>query len=99
MQDRTDESVPHDSASQEGSLPFFTRYLEGQHNADRDFWSTTKFPSDLDEAFTNKYPSDGDDNPPHPPDDSFLQARGDELNLSLLQTLKYPSDRDEDDLY
>ncbi len=70
MQDKKDASAPLDNLSHEGSLPFFARFLEGQHNGDGDFWATTKFPSDLDEAHTNKYPSDGDDNPP--PDPRYL---------------------------
>ncbi|MBV9210731.1 MAG: microviridin/marinostatin family tricyclic proteinase inhibitor [Acidobacteria bacterium] len=95
MQEKT--GAPH---NQEGDLPFFARYLEGQRDAGQETFATTKFPSDLDEAYTNKYPSDGDDNPPYPPDDdTYMQARGDEVTLNLLQTLKYPSDRDEDDLY
>ena len=71
MQDKKNASAPLDTLSNEGSLPFFTRYLEGQSNGDGDFWATTKHPSDLDEAYTNKYPSDGDDTP-YPPDDRML---------------------------
>ncbi len=97
MQDKQDASAPQDSLSHEGSLPFFTRFLEGQHKADGDSWATTKFPSDLDEYMTHKYPSDGDDNP-YPLDDDIMQARGKEMDLSLHMTLKYPSDRDEGDL-
>jgi len=59
MQGKTDANVPQDSLTQEGSVPFFTRFLEGQNN----------------------------DN---------LQAADSNQN-ELLQTLKYPSDRDEID--
>ena len=60
MQGKTDANVPQDSLTQEGSVPFFTRFLEGQHN-------------------DNLQAADGNQN-------------------ELLQTLKYPSDRDEFDL-
>jgi hypothetical protein len=61
MQDKTDAKVPQDASTQEGSVPFFTRFLEGQNS----------------------------DNP---------QSDGGNSNRNeLLQTLKYPSDRDEDD--
>ena len=65
MPDRTDASAPHDSASQEGSLPFFTRFLEGQRA----------------------------------PHDGLLQSPDDNPDSSPLLSLKYPSDRDEDDWY
>jgi hypothetical protein len=90
MRDNTDASARHDSPQPEGSLPFFTRFLEGQNEAERSA-ATTKYPSDLDEYMTMKYPSDGDDNPP--PEDSILPSST-ERQLSA-QTLKYPSDRDE----
>ena len=52
-------------------VPFFARYLEGQDypEVQTDVKAggrgvTLKSPSDLDEAVTMKYPSDGDDNPP-----------------------------------
>ena len=52
-------------------LPFFARYLEGQDypSAQTDVKAgfpggTQKTPTDIDEAHTMKYPSDGDDNPP-----------------------------------
>jgi hypothetical protein len=61
MQGKTDANVPQDSLTQEGSVPFFTRFLEGQNN----------------------------DNPQN--------SGSDDDRNELLQTLKYPSDRDEDD--
>lgn len=67
MQGKTDANVPQDSLTQEGSVPFFTRFLEGQNN----------------------------DNPQAA--GGSLQAGSDGNQNELLQTLKYPSDRDEDD--
>ncbi|MCA1633909.1 MAG: microviridin/marinostatin family tricyclic proteinase inhibitor [Acidobacteria bacterium] len=93
MQDNTDASNHHDSLQQEGSLPFFARFLEGQNNAERSA-ATTKYPSDLDEFTTLKYPSDGDDDTPT--EDSILAAAT-ERRISAL-TLKYPSDFDEGDM-
>jgi hypothetical protein len=64
MQGKRDANVPQYSLTQEGSVPFFTRFLEGQNND-------------------------------HP-----QAANGgiqDSNQNELLQTLKYPSDRDEDD--
>lgn len=53
------------------AVPFFARYLEGQDypEVQSDVKAgrgqvTLKAPSDIDEAVTMKYPSDGDDNPP-----------------------------------
>jgi hypothetical protein len=66
MQGKTDANVPQDSLTQEGSVPFFTRFLEGQNN----------------------------DNPQGA---GGMQAGSDGNRNELLQTLKYPSDRDEDD--
>ncbi|HEX7318219.1 MAG TPA: microviridin/marinostatin family tricyclic proteinase inhibitor [Pyrinomonadaceae bacterium] len=86
MADTTD-NARHDSASQAGSLPFFARFLEGQRGEERSA-ATTKFPSDLDEFVTHKYPSDGDDDNP-PVEDALLAAP------ARPMTLKYPSDRDE----
>lgn len=51
-------------------VPFFVRYLEGQHypevasDVKAGIGGTQKHPTDLDEPHTLKYPSDGDDNPP-----------------------------------
>lgn len=54
------------------ATPFFVRFLEGQPYPEVEAdvkagrgGATTKYPSDIDEAITMKYPSDGDDNPPH----------------------------------
>lgn len=62
MPGKTDANLPHESLTQEGSVPFFARFLEGQHS------------------------------------DPSQAANDHESNQNrLLQTLKYPSDRDEDD--
>jgi hypothetical protein len=54
MQDK-DTSNHHDS------LPFFTRFLEGQNKTEPSAL-TFKFPSDVDEGdMTMKYPSDNDE--------------------------------------
>jgi len=52
-------------------LPFFARYLESQDypSVQTDVKAgfpggTQKYPTDIDEAHTMKYPSDGDDNLP-----------------------------------
>ena len=48
-----DASAHQDSLSTEGSLPFFTRFLEGQDNTERSavthLSQTLKYPSDRDE--------------------------------------------------
>lgn len=93
MSENTDPNPRQDALPQEGSLPFFTRFLEGQNNTERSA-ATTKFPSDTDEMMTMKYPSDGDDDPPA--EDRILRA-ADAGNQSRKMTLKYPSDRDEID--
>jgi hypothetical protein len=93
MPDNTDANNHHDSSQQEGSLPFFARFLEGQNNAEQSA-TTTKYPSDLDEFTTMKYPSDGDDDTPT--EDGILQAAM-ERRISAM-TLKYPSDFDEGDM-
>lgn len=63
MQSKTDANLPHDSLTQEGSVPFFVRFLEGQNNDHS--------------QVANDAGGDGNQN-------------------EFLQTLKYPSDRDED---
>ena len=88
MPDTTDDSARQDSAAA-GSLPFFARFLEGQNGEERSA-ATTKFPSDLDEFTTMKYPSDGDDDTPT--EEGILRAAPERS-----MTLKYPSDRDEID--
>lgn len=93
-----DASGHPDSIHPEGSLPFFTRFLEGQDNAERSA-VTHKYPSDWDEIVTMKYPSD-DDEGGGDEDRAFgstLQAG--EGNQSSKMTLKYPSDRDEWDVF
>jgi hypothetical protein len=87
MPDTSDANARRDSVTPEGSLPFFARFLEGQNREERSA-ATTKYPSDLDEFMTMKYPSDGDDD--YPTEDSVVQAAPERK-----QTLKYPSDRDE----
>jgi hypothetical protein len=67
MQRKTDANVPQDSLTQEGSVPFFARFLEGQHDG-------------------NPQTAGG-----------IMQAGSNSNQNELLQTLKYPSDRDEDD--
>jgi hypothetical protein len=67
MQGKTDANVPRNSSTQEGSVPFFTRFLEGQNN------------DHLQAA------------------DGITQACSNGNQDELLQTLKYPSDRDEID--
>jgi hypothetical protein len=52
MEDKQDKtaSAKQDSTQQEGSLPFFTRFLEGQDDAgDQSLNQTLKYPSDRDE--------------------------------------------------
>jgi len=66
MQGKTDANTPQYSSTQEGSVPFFTRFLEGQRDG-------------------------------NPQTSGVMQAGGDGNQDELLQTLKYPSDRDEDD--
>jgi hypothetical protein len=90
-----DASAPHDSLPLEGSLPFFTRFLEGQDNAERSA-VTHKYPSDWDEMVTMKYPSDDDEGGEESVFGSVRQADG-AGNQNLARTLKYPSDRDEID--
>ena len=94
MQDQ-DASARQDSLPREGSLPFFTRFLEGQESAERSA-VTHKYPSDWDEIVTMKYPSDDDEGGEESFFKGALQA-GDESNQTSIQTLKYPSDRDEED--
>ena len=55
-----DASAHQDSLPPEGSLPFFTRFLEGQDNTERSA-VTHKYPSDWDEIVTMKPPSKNDD--------------------------------------
>lgn len=62
MQSKTDANLPHDSLTQEDSMPFFARFLEGQNNDhsqddnnaggdgnQNEFLLTLKYPSDRDE--------------------------------------------------
>ncbi|HVF48475.1 MAG TPA: microviridin/marinostatin family tricyclic proteinase inhibitor [Pyrinomonadaceae bacterium] len=95
MPENTDPNPHQGALPPEGSLPFFTRFLEGQNKAECSP-VTHKFPSDNDEMMTQKWPSDGDDDPPA--EDSILYA-GDAGNQSRKMTLKYPSDRDEVDFF
>src|SRR5215208_6989352 len=91
MPDTTDANARPDAVPPAGSLPFFARFLEGQTGEERSA-ATTKFPSDLDEFTTMKYPSDGDDDTPT--EEGTLQAAPERA-----MTLKYPSDRDEIDWF
>lgn len=88
-----DASAHQDSLRPEGSLPFFTRFLEGQNNAERSA-VTKKYPSDWDEIVTMKYPSDDDEGGG---DETSVHVRQTDGASRMAQTLKYPSDRDEDD--
>lgn len=83
-----DASAHQDSLPPVGSLPFFTRFLEGQDSAERSA-VTHKYPSDWDEIVTMKYPSDDDEGG----DTSYDNVR--QAGAVGNQTLKYPSDRDE----
>ena len=52
MEDKQDNNVstPQDSKQQASSLPFFTRFLEGQNEAGEESLNQTlKYPSDRDE--------------------------------------------------
>ena len=52
MEDKQNKngSAPQDSSPQEGSLPFFTRFLEGQNDTGiQSSKRTLKYPSDRDE--------------------------------------------------
>lgn len=52
MEDKQDNnaSTHQDSLQQEGSLPFFTKFLEGQNDAgNQSLNQTLKYPSDRDE--------------------------------------------------
>jgi hypothetical protein len=55
MTDTKDTNVRRDSAPTEGSLPFFARFLEGQHSDDRVLQAAPE------RRMTLKYPSDRDD--------------------------------------
>ncbi|HJQ33736.1 MAG TPA: microviridin/marinostatin family tricyclic proteinase inhibitor [Pyrinomonadaceae bacterium] len=64
MRDDQDSGVRQGTSKQDGSLPFFARFLEGQDNTGQTS-ATLKFPSDLDELDqTMKYPSDSDEGEP-----------------------------------
>jgi|ERR1044071_838935 hypothetical protein len=89
-----DASAHENSLPQEGSLPFFTRFLEGQDNNAERSAVTHKYPSDWDEMVTMKYPSDDDEGGEESAFGSVRQLDGG-ANQSSIQTLKYPSDRDE----
>lgn len=61
MQDKQDSGPRQNTLQQDGSLPFFARFLEGQDSTGI-IARTLKFPSDLDEMDqTMKYPSDSDE--------------------------------------
>jgi hypothetical protein len=90
-----DATARQDSLPPDGSLPFFTRFLEGQNDAERSA-VTYKYPSDRDEIVTMKYPSDDGEGGDDSISAAFRQASV-ENNQNRTQTLKYPSDRDEDD--
>lgn len=65
MQGKTDASVPQDALTQEGSVPFFARFLEGQNNdpsqaADGSLQAGSDGNQDQ-LLMTLKYPSDRDE--------------------------------------
>jgi hypothetical protein len=92
MSDNTD-NARRDPAPPTGSLPFFARFLEGQHGDD---YPTTDGGLQASPArpMTLKYPSDRDEWEP------FFDAPTDGGNTLQAaperRTLKYPSDRDEE---
>jgi hypothetical protein len=57
MPGKSDANVPQDSLTREGSVPFFTRFLEGQNDEppqaaggdQNELLTTLKYPSDRDE--------------------------------------------------
>lgn len=65
MQSKTDANLPHDSLTQEGSVPFFTRFLEGQnHDNPQAANGGIQAGSDGNQTevlMTLKYPSDRDE--------------------------------------
>lgn len=93
MPDTTDDAR-RDLAPPTGSLPFFARFLEGQHG---DNYPTTDggLQAAPERPMTLKYPSDRDEWEPFidtPTDGgNTIQASPDRH-----RSLKYPSDRDEE---
>ncbi|MET0649166.1 MAG: microviridin/marinostatin family tricyclic proteinase inhibitor [Pyrinomonadaceae bacterium] len=87
MPDTTDANAPQDSIPQAGTLPFFARFLEGQHGEEDSSLQTAP-----ERRMTLKYPSDRDEIDWHNGD--ALQAAPEKR-----MTLKYPSDRDEIDWF
>ncbi len=87
MPDTTDANVPQDSVPRAGSLPFFARFLEGQHG---DGEGSLRAAPEKNK--TLKYPSDRDE---------IDWLNGDALQAApeRRMTLKYPSDRDEIDWF
>lgn len=61
MQDKTDANVPHDSVTQESSVPFFARFLEGQNNNHSQAADGGDSSNQADLLMTLKYPSDRDE--------------------------------------
>ena len=65
MQGKTDANIPQYSLTQEGSVPFFTRFLEGQNNdhpqaADGGIQAGSDS-NQSESLMTLKYPSDRDE--------------------------------------
>ena len=54
-------STHHDSLQQEGSLPFFARFLEGQNNATQTYHTDDNKGGDDSLLMSLKYPSDRDE--------------------------------------
>ena len=84
MPDNTDANARPGSAPQAGTLPFFARFLEGQHCGVDETLQTAP------DGRTLKYPSDRDEI--DWVSDTTLHAAAERR-----MTVKYPSDRDEID--
>ena len=72
--------------------PFFARFLEGQDFPEvktnvKAGSATTKFPSDLDEAVTNKWPSDGDDFPPDIDKQDLSTGQKNQFAILIMKTV------------
>ncbi len=65
MQGKTDANIPHDSFTPESSVPFFTRFLEGQHGDHPQAADGVTLPgsngNQHELLMTLKYPSDRDE--------------------------------------
>lgn len=83
MKDRQNNDA---ATPEQAAIPFFARFLEGQHGGDAE---TQVAPSPM----TLKYPSDRDE-------DNYFLVSAEAATTNAVpsrMTLKYPSDRDEID--